>query len=488
MNLPHIPQDGDIVDKYSLVRVLGKGGFGIVFEAKNAHLPGKRVAIKFLLERQLNNREERERFNRETHIGTLLESGRNVDVIDAGEFVKQPNASGIPYIVMEYLEGKDLDAHVDTYGPLLIQNAVDYILQACIALAEAHSRGIFHRDIKPANLFLTSHLGAPFIKVLDFGLAKTNTGPSGVPATTTGLIMLSVGYAPPEQQKGLKLADALSDIFSLGASLYFLLTGSRPFAGYDIHDIMVAVARDAPIPMGRFRQDVPPALIGVIERALEKEPEARPQSVVEFARLLVPFGSAEAMRLYTDVERAAALGTHGVAEVQRGGGTIKIPNVPSVSSIEPTIQRQPAQPAPVAPSPAMPTPPPAPPTVRVIPQPAPIQQHVPRQTNRLLVVLGLVALTVPLIGIAFWMIQRSTGQTISSAVPLVSEMAIANSSAAIDDTAPAVSTSSSTAVPIVSSSSPPTKPISGSAPKPPAKQSPEPAPTPSTSRDRKAKF
>jgi eukaryotic-like serine/threonine-protein kinase len=407
MSAPHIPQAGDIVGgKYILDRLLGKGGFGIVFEAKHAELP-RRAAIKFLLERQLNNSEERNRFNREADIGSLLQTGHNVDVSDKGEFVRWPNAPGIPYIVMEYLEGKDLNAHVGSEGPLPVHTAVDYILQACIALAEAHGRGIFHRDIKPANLFLlTSHRGAQIIKVLDFGLAKTNETHDGIPTTRSGIIIASVGYASPEQQQALNLANGLSDIFSLGASLYFLLTGRRAFAGATTNDIFVAVARDAPMPIAQFRQDVPQGLVDVIERALEKKPVDRPQSIVEFAWLLVPFGSDEAIGLFEEVEQAAALGACAALKVPIDGGTIKLDDshlAPSVDSI--TIPRHPPQLAPVPPrvaTPTLPTPSPA----AATPTPALPTEELflrPRQTNWLIVALALVALTVPIMGIGFWM-------------------------------------------------------------------------------------
>lgn len=453
MNLTHIPQPGDVIDrKYILDRMLGKGGFGIVFEAKHTNLPGQRNAIKFLLERQLNDTEERERFRREAHVGTVLRSGRNVQVIDAGEFFRFPTAPGLPYIVMEFLEGNDLDAYVGTHGVLGVHTAVDFILQACIALAEAHGRGIYHRDIKPANLFLTSHLGAPYIKVLDFGLAKSNGGPVGVPKTTTGIIMLSVGYAPPEQQKGLKLADALSDIFSLAATLYFLLTGSRPFAGDDIHDIMVAVARDAPMPMGHFRPDVPNALVDVIHRALEKEPSARPKSVVEFAHLLVPFGSAEAMRIFGDVQRAALLGGPS-ADSGQGGGTVKMPP-PLVASIDPpTVRQPPPTPAPIG----APVNPPAPPTVPFTPRPGSIPPTTPRQTPWLIVGLVFVVVAVVATLIALW-IGRADDSQVAQQPPSASAEKNPGPPPTTPESATPIPPPSSTTVPPPSSTPPPPPP------------------------------
>ncbi len=435
MNLQDMPQIGDLVDgKYTLVGLLGKGGFGMVVEATHVHLQGQRFAIKFLLERQLNDPEERERFNREAFVGTVLESGRNVKVTDAGEFVRMPNGYGFPYIVMEYLEGKDLDALVKKDGPLPIHVAVDYILQACIALAEAHKRGIFHRDLKPANLFLTTRLGAPFVKVLDFGLAKANTASSGVPATTTGVIILSVGFAPPEQQKGLKHAGALSDIFSLGASLYFLLTGKLAFDGGDnIYDLMIAVARDPPIPMRQFRQDVPAGLVATIEWALEKDPKARPQTVVEFARSLVPFGSAEAGQLFAEVVRAAGGETPAVVKAEDKGGTIKIP------------------------------PEPEPPTIHIVRPPK------PRQTNWLLVVLALVALVILLISVALWLNRDSTDPPVTDALTSASARIESKPQPSTESPAP-VPTASATALPTASS----TTTASGSAS---SKKPPAPTPT-----------
>ncbi len=339
---PNTPQTGDVVEgRYVLLRVLGKGGMGIVFEAKHRNLPGK-LAIKFLLTSNWNGPAERERFQREARAGRKLESEHSVRVTDFGEFVKRPNDDALQYIVMEYLDGKDLHDIVGKEGPLPIPTAVDYILQACIALAEAHAKGIWHRDLKPSNLFLANRVGSPIVKLLDFGLVKDATGSvHGAPATQTGVIAGTIPYMPKEQFKGLKFTSARTDIYSLAVCLYFLLTQNTPFGpfpGDEVPDVMMRILGSPPQPMHASRPDAPQGLVDALEWALRTEPEDRPSSIVEFARALVPFGSTDAPRLFGIVERTAiAAAEAGAKTLEDEGLTIKIEKAPPLPDDPTTI-------------------------------------------------------------------------------------------------------------------------------------------------------
>ncbi len=321
-------ETGDVIDnKYVLLRQIGKGGMGVVFEAKHKELPGK-VAIKFLLMTGWNGPTEQQRFLREAHAGRKLESEFSVRVTDFGKFFKR--GEFFPYIVMEYLEGKNLGDLVEVAGPLSVSVAVDYILQACIALAEAHGKGILHRDLKPNNLFLANRVGTAIIKVLDFGLAKdaaTLMGSDGKPMTDTGMIAGTPGYMPREQLRGLSHTCRQTDIFSLAVCLYYFLTGIRPFGpfeGDELADVTGRVWNGEPPPlMQTFRPDIPLGLVNVVIGALAKDPVDRPPSIVDFARALVSYGSADAARMVNIVERTAKAASEAAANSDDGGITIK---------------------------------------------------------------------------------------------------------------------------------------------------------------------
>jgi cytochrome c peroxidase/serine/threonine protein kinase len=287
---PNIPAEGDIVaGKYRVERVLGKGGMGMVVAAEHLSLR-QRVAIKFLL--LLGRREADERFEREARAAAAIQSPHVARIIDIGA-----QESGARYIVMEFLTGRDLAAHVRERGPLPATEAVGHIMQACEAMAEAHARGILHRDIKPSNLFLSVPMsGPPLVKILDFGLAKTlpatSDGHKDDSITSSNMVIGSVNYMSPEHVQSLKHADARSDIWSLGVSLYELCTAKRPFTGNSQAHTMLKITMEppAPFPPGT----VPAGLEAVIRRCLEKDPARRPQTIAELAELLAPFGPPEA--------------------------------------------------------------------------------------------------------------------------------------------------------------------------------------------------
>jgi serine/threonine-protein kinase len=279
---------GDILmEKFRVDRLLGMGGMGVVVAATHIGLQ-QRVAIKFMLANKVAAREQYERFLREARAAVRLKSEHVARVSDVGTM-----ETGAPYMVMEYLEGRDLSAVLADGGPLPIAEAVDHILQACEAVGEAHAAGIIHRDLKPANLFLTTSAGgADCIKVLDFGISKTSD--SELALTHEAAILGSPLYMSPEQMRASKDADARADIWSLGVVIYQLLTGTTPFHADQMQALCARVFFGEPTPITTLRAEVPPGLEATILQCLEKDRARRWRNVAELAAALAPFGSARA--------------------------------------------------------------------------------------------------------------------------------------------------------------------------------------------------
>ncbi|HMJ10470.1 MAG TPA: protein kinase [Polyangiaceae bacterium] len=275
-----------LAGKYRVERVLGKGGMGYVVAATHTQLE-QRVAIKLLMPELAVLEEPVARFLREARAAVKIRSEHVARVLDVGKL-----DDGTPYMVMEYLDGHDLAAELDVRGSLPLQQAIDYVLQASEAIAEAHSLGIVHRDLKPANLFLSQHAdGSPLVKVLDFGISKALLGDDGSPApnlTATQSLIGSPYYMSPEQVRKPKTVDARTDIWSLGVILYELLSGRLPFTADTAMSVLAAVVSDPPPPLREVRPDVPSAVAEIVARCLEKEPARRFQYVAEFAQALMP--------------------------------------------------------------------------------------------------------------------------------------------------------------------------------------------------------
>ena len=303
-------QEGDILaGKYRVDRVLGAGGMGVVVAAHHLKLD-ERVAIKFLLPDALGNSDAVARFEREARAAVKIKSEHVARVIDVGTL-----ENGAPYIVMEYLEGGDLAAWLQTKGALPIEQAVEFVLQACEAVADAHALGIVHRDLKPANLFCIRRSdGLLSIKVLDFGISKmTNMAVSGpdVGMTKTAVSMGSPLYMSPEQMRSTRDVDARADIWAIGIILYELLLAKAPFHGETMPELVLRIATEAPESLRGQRPDVPPALEAVVFRCLEKDRTKRYRNVAELAWALVEFGPRRAR---ASAERASRiLQTSGVS-------------------------------------------------------------------------------------------------------------------------------------------------------------------------------
>ena len=308
---------GDIIaEKYLIERLLGKGGMGVVYVAKHLQL-GERVAIKFLKRKTLENEELVARFLREGRTAARLRSEHIARVRDVGTM-----PDGAPYLVMEYLDGCDFDAVLAEHGALDPSVALKYVLQACEALAEAHSMGIIHRDLKPANLILIRKRdGTTAIKIIDFGISKLVSTEAAPGMTEASVMMGSPLYMAPEQMASARDADARSDVFSLGAILYHLLTGQPPFRGTSAVDVFQRISEGPPSPR-ELRADLPEGIEKITSRCLRKDREKRFPDVAALAAALVPFGPPHA-QLYAEsaerILRAEANTAEGTSPVDPSG-------------------------------------------------------------------------------------------------------------------------------------------------------------------------
>jgi serine/threonine-protein kinase len=310
-----------IADKYRIERELGRGGFGVVVQARHLAID-QLVAIKVLTPSDEGAwQEDAVRFKREAQATAALRSEHVVRILDVDSL-----ADGSPYTVMEYLEGETLHHTIHTRGPLTAAEAVDHVIEVLAALGEAHGAGIVHRDLKPANVFITRGAGGTMVaKVLDFGVSKIgaysalgNASAGPQPITKTGALIGTVAYMAPEQIVDAKRVDARADIFSLGIILYELLTKQTPFGPPTSPTIVTTMLTKPPMPLATLRPDLPPKLVRVVMRCLEKTPESRPQTAAETAAALAPFASLRARAALDSLTRAPRP-TGAAAPPERGG-------------------------------------------------------------------------------------------------------------------------------------------------------------------------
>ena len=312
-----------LAGKYRVERILGKGGMGVVVAATHLALE-QRVALKFMLPEAAANGALASRFIREARAAVRLRSENVARILDVGTL-----ENGAPYIAMEFLDGEDLSGLLQRRGPIPVPEVSTYVLQACIALAEAHGLGIVHRDLKPANLFLTSGPdGVPLVKVIDFGISKMGSSESGsFMVTRTGVVMGSPSYMSPEQLRSAKDADARSDIWAVGVILYQLVSGILPFHADSLSGLSIQVAND---PTPRLPVNLGPhaAIESVIRRCLEKTPTARYQTVAALAAALVPFAPAAARPIAERVAQILRAAPRG-GSMLGPGGPPSAPEVPT---------------------------------------------------------------------------------------------------------------------------------------------------------------
>jgi serine/threonine protein kinase len=280
---------------------------GVVLEVRHAAL-GKRFAVKLLRDEAISE-ESITRFAREARAASSLTSAHVCRVLDVGE-----REDGTPFMVMEYLEGQDLQTLLESRGRMDLGEVAGYLLEACEAMEEAHSRGIIHRDLKPENLFLAREGAREVVKVLDFGISKREE--ENVSVTRTQSSIGTPLYMSPEQTRSTKHVDARTDVWSMGVILYELLTGDLPFKGESAGQVAMAVALDKIVPVRSYRPELPPAIEELIAHALEKAPEDRLPSIRAFASRLAPFAPAsyDASRW---LDGAPAPSRRSLAEISR---------------------------------------------------------------------------------------------------------------------------------------------------------------------------
>ena len=297
--------------KYTVHRVLGQGGMGTVFEGRHIKI-GQRVAIKVLGSELREYPELVERFEREARACGSLSSAHAVRILDI-----DATEDGTPFIVMELLKGQDLSQLLERDGPQPVARAVGWVMEACDAIAEAHRLGIIHRDLKPSNLFLAEVDGRSVVKVLDFGIAKRMAG-ADMPAITNALSPLGTPqYMSPEQVRCAKDVDARSDVWSLGVTLYELVTGTTPFMQTAASACIAAIAADD-VPDPRTRMpDLDDAFVDVLMVALAKSADDRYQSIYELLSAIAPFA---------DDANVSELATSGV-----------LPRIPTISFSDRTV-------------------------------------------------------------------------------------------------------------------------------------------------------
>ncbi|MBK9262165.1 MAG: serine/threonine protein kinase [Polyangiaceae bacterium] len=301
-----VPLGSIIADKYRVERIVGKGGMGVVVAVRHIKLD-EPYAIKVMLADDLGRVEPVERFRREAKAAVKLKSNEHVARVTDVDTL--PN--GLPYMVMELLEGQDLDKILKERGVFPFHEACSYVVQACSALVDAHDIGIIHRDLKPQNLFLTHRKdGSPCIKVLDFGISKhTLTDDSSkIDLTQPCDIFGSACYMSPEQARSSKNVVPQSDIWSLGAVLYKLLTGRAPFTRKTVFDVYQALLDATPVPSpALFRPDMPVELERIILRCLDKNIANRYASARELMAALAPFTVPGETKTIDDADTATTL-------------------------------------------------------------------------------------------------------------------------------------------------------------------------------------
>jgi serine/threonine-protein kinase len=323
-----------LADRYRVEQVLGIGGFGAVYKCTQLNM-NQTVAVKVLRNEHLASVEHVKRFTREAQSASKLAHPNTIRIFDFGQ-----HKDGALYLAMEYVEGETLAHRMDTRRTLPWSEVAHVITQVCHSLTEAHAAGLVHRDLKPENVMLVQVAGDPhFVKVLDFGIAKTHKAgqPGNSQLTESGMIMGTPTYMSPEQARGDDL-DGRSDIYALGVLMYEALVGQPPFVQDTPMAVLVSHVKD-PVPPMPASAHVPPAIERVVRQCLEKQPSQRPATTAELV---------DRLQVATQVAQAVAAR----------------PATP-VATVRSEVVEPPAGPTQLTPAPVLPEPPaPLPPTSR----------------------------------------------------------------------------------------------------------------------------
>jgi serine/threonine-protein kinase len=286
-SVPPPPEEDALIgttlsNTYEVLRILGEGGMGRVYEAQHNRIAGKRFAVKALHPEFARRKDVLVRFQREVEAAASINSPHVVGVYDVGE-----TDDGRPYLVCELLEGEELGEYLEKINIMSIAPAVRVVRQICRALLAAHDKGVIHRDIKPENVFLSGSIADPVVKVLDFGISRLE-GPGGNTLTKTGMVMGTPSYMAPEQARGERV-DHRTDIYATGAILYRSVTGVIPFDRADATATLAAVLTEEPERPRALAPHIPEHLELVIQRAMARNPEERFQSIADFDAALAPY-------------------------------------------------------------------------------------------------------------------------------------------------------------------------------------------------------
>ena len=436
-----------IAGKYRVERVLGEGGMGVVYEAEHVALR-ERVAIKLLHKKRSADAEISRRFVSEARTAVKIKSDAVARVLDVGT-----TEDGMPFIVMEKLDGEDLGALIDRAGALTVDQAVDFLLQACEAVAAAHAVGIIHRDLKPSNLFIAEDsAGELHVKVLDFGISKVfeeDAPDSQRAVTTTSTVLGSPGYMSPEQMRASRDVDARSDVWALGMILWESIAGMPMFAGKTYPEICSKVLGGHFLPLAAIGVTVSEELEAVIAKALSLEPKDRFASVAEFAAAIAPFGPQG-----STTARLSRISNLARAPSDRQRRT---PSIRPPVELSPTV-------------PALPTTGDAPrsATEGPVAKDASTTQHVPTKRIALYALIAAV-IAGGVVALAMRNGEQSTVPASASPPPTASAPPVASSA-----------TPSATTSPTASSAPPKPSATTSSSPKPTASATPSSAPAPSS--------
>jgi serine/threonine-protein kinase len=377
---------GTRLGKYQIVRRLGQGGMGSVYEAQHTDI-GKPVALKTLAGRLASDATAQARFLREAATASRLEHPHVVAVTDFG------SDAGVTYLVMELLRGEDLGAAI-AHEPrgLPVERVADAMLAVCAGVFAAHEAGVVHRDLKPQNVFLArTAFGEISPKVLDFGISKLLDAELASSLTNTGTVMGTTPYLSPEQLAS-GVVDGRSDQYALGVILYECVTGQRPHEGETAFAIMRAIAEGRFPPPRARRHDLPAAVEAIVMRAMDMVPDRRYESVHALGRALLPFASAKARVLWSDYYGAARAPAAVAAPAP--GTTI----LPAGAAAPLPATRTSAR---------TPTPPPATPAgAPAASMPTPVSEPLPFAPPRRRWVLPALALAAVAAAAAAWVLSR----------------------------------------------------------------------------------